>query len=334
MRYLYVLPILLVLHTSFGQITDFKNIDFKKADDNAVKFQGEGLENLPILSYNLTHNLETDVEKFRAIYKWVCLNISGDISQHQKVSRKRKKLSNDSNGFLNWNKKHLQIVFKKLLKYKKTVCTGYAYLIKELCFLSNIECEIVDGYGRTLDANVDSLNITNHSWNAVKLNGKWYLCDATWSSGYSLNNFFVTDYNDGYFLTDPVLFSKNHYPIEKKWLINEELINSEYVASPLVYGETFEHHLIPIQPGEMVLSTTTNKKISFSFKSRKYNPENNISLIYLNRNQEKRFEINDLKYTSDIISFSAAIKHKGVYDAHLKINNDIVATYVIKVTKG
>ena len=67
------------------------------------------------------------------------------------------------------------------------MCTGYAYLIKELCFLANIESEIIDGYARTVRSNIDALDMANHSWNAVKLNNKWYLCDATWSSGYTLN---------------------------------------------------------------------------------------------------------------------------------------------------
>src|SRR5690606_12898203 len=127
-------------------------------------------------------------------------------------------------------------------KNKKTMCTGYAYLIKEMCFLANIESKIIDGYGRTTASNVDSLETINHSWNAVKLNNKWYLCDATWSSGYTLNNYlFIKDYNDGYFLTDPILFATNHYPIDKKWFLNITLEQSEFESPPLVYGELFKH---------------------------------------------------------------------------------------------
>ena len=68
------------------------------------------------------------------------------------------------------------------------MCTGYAYLIKEMCFIADLDCEIIDGYARAFDANVNGLESLNHSWNAVKLNNKWYLCDATWSSGYMVNN--------------------------------------------------------------------------------------------------------------------------------------------------
>ena len=50
-----------------AQQSDFNTINFEKADAVANKYKGESLESLPILSYNLTNTLATDVEKFRAI---------------------------------------------------------------------------------------------------------------------------------------------------------------------------------------------------------------------------------------------------------------------------
>lgn len=324
---------LVLFNITFAQISDFSDIDFKKADDNAMLFKGLGLNNLPTLSYNLTHNLETDVEKFRAIYKWVCSNITGDISQHQKVSRKRKKLLNDSIAFLNWNKKHLKVALKKLLNHKKTMCTGYAYLVKELCFLANIECEIIDGYGRTLDANVDDLN-PNHSWNAVKLNGKWYLCDATWSSGYSLNNIFIADYNDGYFLTDPNLFGKNHYPLDEKWLLTNSTTKSIFLTSPLVYGETFKYQLIPLHPNKLYLETTNGMEILFSYKILKDFINKEINLVRYVGNKERTLNIENLNINPDRITFNYTFTKNGFYDVHLKIGNDIVTSYTIHVNKS
>ena len=182
---LYILLITLANNYLYAQITDFKSIDFTRADNIAKLNEGSSLKNLPLLAHKLTHNLPTKVEKFRAIYFWVCHNIKGDYSQYIKVASKRKKLKDNTAEFLKWNSAYKKVMFKKLLKHKRTMCTGYAYLIKELCFLANIECEIVDGYGRTVDENINTLETANHSWNAVKLNNKWYLCDATWASGYT-----------------------------------------------------------------------------------------------------------------------------------------------------
>lgn len=331
--FFYIL--IFVLNNANAQISDFKTIDFTQADNIAKSNNGDNLNNMPLLTYKLTNMLSTDIEKFRAIYTWVCNNITGDSNQHNKVSRKRKQLKNDSLGYIIWNNEYKKIAFKKLLKHKKTMCTGYAYLIKEFCFLANIECKIVDGYGRSVESNVNSLESVNHSWNAVKLNNKWYLCDATWSSGYMLNNYlFIKDYNDGYFLTEPTLFAKNHYPIQKKWFLNDSLSNSEFIATPIVYGETFNQKIIPISPKDLSTASQKNEAIHFSFKALKKISLDKISLVRFSGIKEHSFKIYELKNENGLITFKYLFKHKGIYDIHLKIENDIVATYIIEVQKS
>ncbi|WP_452232582.1 transglutaminase domain-containing protein [Lacinutrix sp. MEBiC02595] len=323
------------LQSAIAQVSDFKDIDFTIADNTARLHEGKGLENLPLLAYHLTYKLPTDVEKFRAIYTWVCTNIKGDARQDSKVTKQRKKLKNDSAAYLKWNNIYRKTAFKKLLKNKKTMCTGYAYLIKELCFLANIESVIINGYGRSTEANIFNLELENHSWNAIKLNNKWYLSDATWSSGYMMNySRFVQDYNDGYFLTDPVLFAKNHYPTEKKWLLDATLIASEFTASPLVYGETFTHKIIPMLPKEMQIYSEVNEEIMFRFKTLKAMDTNKIALIQYAGMLEKAFPIYDLKNENGYLIFTTQFKQKGDYDVHLKMEDDIVATYTIKVSKS
>ncbi|WP_299315058.1 transglutaminase domain-containing protein [uncultured Aquimarina sp.] len=331
----YIFFITVFTNCLYPQISDFASIDFTRADNIVQLNEGASLENLPILAYQLTNTLPSDAEKFRAIYKWVCQNIKGDNTQFTIVNKKRKKLQHDSISFLRWNHEYKKTVFKKLLKRKKTMCTGYAYLIKELCFLANIQCEIVDGYGRSVTSNIKELEMANHSWNAVQLNDKWYLCDATWASGY-LNeyNTFVTAYNDGYFLTDPVLFGKNHFPLEQKWLLNDNVTSTDFIKAPLVYAETFENSIIPMSPQLMNISIKKDDEITFSFKSSKNILDKNIALVHYIGIEEKTFKIYNTQNTDNIISFTHSFKNKGVYDTHLKINGDIVATYTIKVTKS
>ncbi|MEO8772688.1 MAG: transglutaminase domain-containing protein [Gelidibacter sp.] len=323
-----------ILNSTHAQVSDFKKIDFNKADKIAKLQEGHGLDNLPVLAHQLTSELDSEVEKFRAIYMWVCNNIKGDISQHNIVSRKRNKYKNDSISYLKWNNEYKKKTFKTLLKHQKTMCTGYAYLIKELCFIANIESEIIDGYGRTVNSNIFNLDMANHSWNAVKLNNKWYLCDATWSSGYSLeNSIFIKDYNDGYFLTDPILFARNHFPLDKKWFLDNILADTEFVAAPLVYGETFKHQIIPLSPATMHIKTTTHNEISFSFKTPHHISKDRINLVQYYGNNEKIFPIYAIRNENDLISFDYTFEKKGTYDVHLKIDNDIVATYIIQIPK-
>ena len=332
MKKLYLLFLLFSLNIINAQIADFKNINFTKADNIAKLNQGEDLENLPLLCYKLTSKLPTKVEKFRAIYTWVCLNITGDSNQNNAVSRMRKKLKNDRLALVKWNSIYKKKAFKKLLKHHKTMCTGYAYLIKELAYLADIECKIIDGYGRTINTNIDSLESVNHSWNAVKLNNKWYLCDATWSSGYlDGNSKFIADYNDGYFLTNPILFAKNHYPLQKKWLLNEVTTKATFIESPLVYGEAFKYKIIRLTPSKMNFEVKKNEEVNFNFKTLKNVPLNKVSLIFYLGNKEIPFNIYNINSNKGIISFKNKFTWKGFYDVHLKIKEDIVATYSIRV---
>lgn len=215
--------LLLLLFTFVCQIhaqqKDFETISFEKADNIAMTLKGKELNNLSLLAHNLTYNLETDVERFRSIYYWVCHNIKNDYDLMVKNESKRLKLKNDATQLDEWNKNFRKEVFKKLSKRKKTLCTGYAFLIKELATLAGLECEIVNGYGKTSNS-FKNIKMPNHSWNVVKLNGKWYVCDATWSSGYIDEDYrFKFNYNNDFFLMDPKQFGKSHKPLDTEWLL-------------------------------------------------------------------------------------------------------------------
>ena len=101
---------------SKAQLSDFGNVDFRKADSVANHYKSESLKNLPLLSYNLTNSLPSQVEKFRAIYTWVSTNIENDYWGYVKNKQKRKQFQNDSLALCNWNKSYLPKVAEKLIK--------------------------------------------------------------------------------------------------------------------------------------------------------------------------------------------------------------------------
>lgn len=203
-----------------AQRADFKEINFAKAESIADRYQGEGLTHIPALVYNLTSQLDNDTARFRAIYYWVTHNIAGNYDLMTQNERSRKKLKNDPEALDFWNRQFTKEVFTVLLEDKETICTGYAYLIKVLSNMAGIPCEIVHGFG-TYSRQKSNPEMPNHSWNAVQLNGKWYLCDATWSAGYTdiSTYLFEFDYDNSYFLQAPAEFLKNHQPLDEKWTL-------------------------------------------------------------------------------------------------------------------
>ncbi|MFK7814461.1 MAG: hypothetical protein AB8B59_18340 [Maribacter sp.] len=322
---------------SFGQRSDFDSIEFDKADSIALQHKGSSLKNLPVLVHNLTSDLSTEVEKFRSIYTWVCTNIQNDYSSYLKTRKKRKKLSDNQEALLEWNNSFTPKVFENLLKYKKTACTGYAYLVREMAVLADINCEIVDGFGRTATLALDENSIPNHSWNAVELNGKWYLCDATWSAGHIVvtdgQAKFKQEYYDGYFLADPLLFIKNHFPLKVDWtLISKTSTFKGFMDGPIVYKEAFQLNVIPKLPSQMHLETIKNENVDFSFTSTKNLEDANIVLVLNNGSSSKNIRPN-VTHNQEEYILKHTFNKTGNYDVHIKIDDSIMVTYVVRVKR-
>ena len=275
-----------------AQISDFNHFDFTKADSIALSYKGEELINLPELSYKLTSNLNTDVEQFRSIYRWVCDNIKNDYGLYLRNNHQRQRFKDDSLKFDVWNTKFRQKLFDKLRKKKRTICTGYAYLVKALADLANIKCEVVQGYGRVSTTNIENLTLPNHSWNAIKLNDKWYLCDPTWASGIPNpeTNQFTFQYNDGFFLANPELFAINHFPVQEKWwLLDEETPTFEdFLAAPILYGKAYQNLESHNAPKNMHHSLKVNENIVFQYKLKEKAEDDDIKFLIDNGSRHRK----------------------------------------------
>lgn len=335
MRFL-ILAFLFMNAALYGQRSDFSNINFKKADSIAELYKGASLKNLPILVHNLTTHLPTQVEKFRAIYTWVCTNIENDYASYQKTVKKRKKLKSKPEALTEWNNSFTPKVFKKLVNQKKTACTGYAFLTREMASLAEIKCKIVNGYGRTATLTLDKNSIPNHSWNKVKLNGKWYLCDPTWSAGKIVleeeGPRFEPNYFDGYFLARPGFFIKNHYPLEiDSALLTTPPSYKEFTQGPVVYKEAYKLGIMPKAPFTMNLETTKNKALHFVLSAAS-NLDGKLSLDIFNGISTTNIVPKTIK-TNDNYSLQHSFKKAGLYDVHIKLDNTLLATYVVKVKR-
>jgi hypothetical protein len=243
---------------------------FRKADSIAAFYHGHSLKNLKLLSDKLTATLSTEKEKFRVIYKWVCDNIDNDYALNVKNQQKRAQLK-DETSLIAWNRKANEQAFRNLIEQKKTVCTGYAYLVRELALQAGLTCKIVDGYGRTVQANIGGKGMANHSWNAVRLDGQWYLCDATWSSGAcdARSGVFIRNFNEAYFLADPAMFVRNHYPLDSVWmLLRDKPALETFLKGPLVYVSAFNYGMEPLLPATFEVAVAKGEDVSFQFIKR------------------------------------------------------------------
>ncbi|WP_338039485.1 transglutaminase domain-containing protein [Maribacter litopenaei] len=283
--------------------------------------------------------MTTDIQKFRAIFSWVGTNIENDYQSYLKTRKKRRKIQKDREAFLEWNQSFTPKVFEKLVSEKRTACTGYAYLIKEMANLAGFESEIVNGYGRTPTLILNENDPPNHSWNTVKLDGKWYLCDATWSAGRIMLDVegprFEPDYDDVYFLPNPELFAKNHYPLEPELSLLEGLpALSDFMKAPVIYKEAFSNSIMPKSAEKMHIDSRRNKMVTFGLKTTLDIAPGELGLIINNggRDLEVKPKINLLEPGK--IRMEYVFNRTGLYDAHIVFNGEKIATYVVKVRRN
>ena len=114
-------------------------------------------------------NSASDLDKFTTIYKRIAENISYN-------NRASEIIDKEKNGEeLSSEEENIKIGSQNLegLITKSTVCAGYSRILQ--CALNSIgiDCKYISG-------DTDSERDSNHAWNQVKIDGKWYNTDITW----------------------------------------------------------------------------------------------------------------------------------------------------------
>jgi hypothetical protein len=189
---------------------------FEKVDSYVKTFSPDKSLTLDKLTKKITKPFPNDIEKVRAIFDWIADNIEYDYVN-----------------FKNNTTTSIQVQPETVYKERKAVCEGYSNLFKLMLNLCNIESEVISGYAR-VDIETIFLNESNHAWNSVKINNRWYLFDVTWARD-TLNK--KVDYF--YFQTDPKIFILNHYPSDYHWsLLRTKYSLDDFMKFP-VYTNLF-----------------------------------------------------------------------------------------------
>jgi len=325
--------LMLVLGTIVGvRAQDFAHVDFSTADRMADLYAGYPLDNMHKLAMDLTQSLPSEEEKFRALYKWVCNNIQYDYDLKLRDKQAKRKLKSDAERKA-WAKSFSACVLKELREHQKTVCTGYAYLVRELAAQVGIDCKIIDGYCRNVNVNFGGSGDPNHSWNAVRLHQKWYLCDATWSSGFVDDNFkFVQQYDGTYFLPDPGIFIRNHYPLDTAWtLLNHNQSLIEFLNGPLIYKSAFQFNVKPVAPATFEVKTKKGETVSFQFqKGHEFTiREASVFIKGLSTSEIIPVQIEQRRDGMCVVNYT--FLKKGKFIVHILINTGYAFTYSVKV---
>ena len=167
----------------------------------------------------ITKNSHTDSEKAKTIFIWIASNIAYDNELRTNVQLQKSIYTSEKN------------VLKNVLERKKALCGGYAFLYQELCEQVGIESRVIHGYSKKYYKTSSKRKQADHTWNAVKINGKWRLLDLTLARSQQKNN----KPNMYWFDTNPDFFIKTHYPENIKWSLTYNPISqSEFEKLPSI----------------------------------------------------------------------------------------------------
>ncbi|XP_052786571.1 kyphoscoliosis peptidase-like isoform X2 [Mya arenaria] len=155
-----------------------------------------------------------------------------------------------------------------VMKNGLSVCEGVAGIeVKKLSGYSK-------GFGYSGEEPITSSQSTDHAWNAVKLEGKWYLLDSTWGAGHADGHNYVKEFCEFYFLTDPAEFANDHFPYMNnnmeeslKWqLLKNPISLEEFNKNVHLKSHAFSLGVVPISHKKGFFEVSDEAELTFKWK--------------------------------------------------------------------
>jgi len=285
---------------SFSQQPVYSRVD-SLMREYRVKIKSE--KDLYKLTYYIRTNFDADSLRLRAAFIWITENIMYDVK-----------------AFIREDPSAAQLNY--VLRYKKGVCSGYANLLKYFCDAFAIESQIVVGYARTgrKDVFLDQHSLrSNHAWNAVNINGKWRLIDATWATGNAdMSNeekpVFKKDFNEIYYFTDPEKLKLNHFPDKKEFQFADNSIDKRtFRKQPLFLSHYLADTIQEVSPNISLLKAKAGDTLLFRWKT-----EKRINSMYAISETQKKANYHGLiNYNNGWIEFYYPVTVKGYYELYI-----------------
>lgn len=141
---------------------------------------------------------------------------------------------------------------KDVFTSRKAVCAGYANLFAAMG--RAVGEEVVTLYGDALGFKPEP---EGHAWNAVRINGDWYLVDVTWDSGgiNATTGAFSKNYRTQYLFMPPDDFVRRHFPADPHWqLLESPWTRGEFIRrngkgeTPVASGSAIGADSISVAP--------------------------------------------------------------------------------------
>ena len=105
-----------------------------------------------------------------------------------------------------------------------------------------------------------------------------------------------------------------------------------FLEGPVVYKEAFGPSIIPLAPIQMYLEAAKNDQLSITLSSIKAIKNQSIVLLLNNGNNSKTIQPKVMRNQNEYV-LHHTFDRSGRYDLHIKVNDVIIATYVVRVKR-
>ena len=293
----------------------------KKKFNTLPKREKTTLRNLKDTFKEKTNNL-LDVEKAYVIFLWICDNISYDANSL-------------------YAGRIVDCTPNGTFKNGKSVCSGYARLFQDIGQYIGLEIENISCYSKGEGYEPgDDLQTTNHEYNIIKLNNKYYPIDSTWGAGNLEKRKFKKQLNEFYFLPDPELLIKTHFPANKKWQLTKKVYTKEeFLKWPNINNNFYLFGFNKYTPEEGYIELSNINTQKFIIWGDDISKKSVSSSIYLlNENTYyQQLNLDCINFYDEKVEFEFIFNKKGRYKITIFGNNKeekiahLMMTYIISV---
>ncbi len=290
-------------------------------DQHALSAPASAERSLASLADYLSQPAKNDHEKARALYRWITA-----------------KIVYDTRGF--FSGQVTNFTPEAVLRSRSSVCEGFAGLFQALALNAGLQAATIKGYAKGYGylPGTGFRDPANHTWNAVNLDGKWHLLDATMGSGY-LNHEgqLVRQFRAYYFLTPPEAFIYDHFPLNTRWqLLATPVSRQAFEEQVWLKQHFFNHALRLVSHTRATIQTDDQTLITLQA------PESVLLLARLEIGKQKL----DERYTfvqkdADQVNIHVKLPRAGQYRLRIYVKSKGLAgnyksalDYVIQAAQG
>lgn len=196
-------------------------INFAAIDNYAQRVpQHIATQSIPKLVAYLTKPATNDIEKARAIARWITSNIAYDFEAS--ASEKYRPSDNPDSVFY----------------HRRALESGFAALFVRMMNVASVETFAVNGLKKGFNfVPGDASTLKRHTWNAFRTGGKWHLVDLPVYKEVETDGSYKLAYADAFFCIQPEQMVFTNFPDDKRWqLLNEPISKEQFITSVQCFG--------------------------------------------------------------------------------------------------